>query len=238
MISPLDHGTLELPESALILEHTQLIQPQLTPEVSLHLAAEDLPFFRMGEDELAAAGLGVPYWAFAWAGGQALARYILDNPGLVRGRRVLDFGAGSGLVGIAAALAGAFDVTASEIDPMCAAAIRLNAEANDVYLDVALEDVIGDMDPAHEVVLVGDVCYDKEIADRLIPWLDALDDAGRTVLIGDPGRFYLPKLGLERIASYHAPTTALMEDSDLRNAGVWRFQKTAPAVGADAKPAA
>lgn len=231
MTSPLDQGVLELPETAVILEHTQLSAPRLTPEIQLHLAAEDLPFFRMGEDELHAAGLGVPYWAFAWAGGQALARYLLDTPEIVRGRRVLDFGAGSGIVGIAAAQAGAFDVTASEIDPLCAAAIRLNAEANDLYIDVALEDLIGDMSPEHEVVLVGDVCYDAEIAQRLIPWLEALDAAGRTVLIGDPGRFYLPKLGLERIASYHAPTTALMEDSDLRNAGVWRFADAAALAG-------
>lgn len=230
MTSPLDQGVLELPETAVILEHTQLSAPRLTPEIQLHLAAEDLPFFRMGEDELHEAGLGVPYWAFAWAGGQALARYLLDTPEIVRGRRVLDFGAGSGIVAIAAAQAGAFDVTASEIDPLCAAAIRLNAEANDLYIDVALEDLIGDMSPEHEVVLVGDVCYDAEIAHRLIPWLEALDSAGRTVLIGDPGRFYLPKLGLERIASYHAPTTALMEDSDLRNAGVWRFSDTATAL--------
>ena len=225
MISPLDHGTLELPESDLIMEHTVLEAPRLVPEVQLHLAAEDRPFFRMGEDELAEQGLGVPYWAFAWAGGQALARYVLDNPEVVRGRRVLDFGSGSGLVAIAAATAGAFDVVASEIDPLCAAAIRLNAEANDHYIDVLLEDVIGGFDPSYEVVLVGDVCYDKEIADRLIPWLEALDTAGRTVLIGDPGRFHLPTLGLERIASYHAPTTSLMEDSDLRNAGVWRFSR-------------
>jgi len=225
MAFPLDHGTLEVAESDLILENTQVEAPRLVPEISLHLAAEDLPFFRMGEDELAQSGLGVPYWAFAWAGGQALARYVLDHPEIVRGKRVLDFGAGSGLVGIAAAKAGAFDVVASEIDPMCALACRLNAEANDVYIDVALEDMIGDMSPSHEVILVGDVCYDQEVADRLIPWLEALDTAGRTVLIGDPGRFYLPKLGLERIESYHAPTTAIMEDSDLRNAGVWRFTR-------------
>jgi predicted nicotinamide N-methyase len=232
MTSPLDHGTLEIAETGLILENTQLEAPRLVPEVSLHLAAEDLPFFRMGEGELAERGLGVPYWAFAWAGGQALARYVLDNPEIVRGRRVLDFGAGSGLVGIAAAKAGAFDVVASEIDPLCALAVRLNAEANDVYLDVVMEDVIGETDGGHEVILVGDVCYDAEIAARLIPWLEALDDSGRTVLIGDPGRFYLPKLGLERIAHYHAPTTAIMEDSDLRNAGVWRFSRTADILAA------
>lgn len=231
MFSPLDQGTLELPETDLILDHTRLESPRLVPEVSLHLAADDLPFFRMGEAELAERGLGVPYWAFAWAGGQALARYVLDNPEIVRGRRVLDFGSGSGLVGIAAAQTGAFDIVASEIDPLCAAAIRLNAEANDVFLDVVLADLIGDTDPAHEVVLVGDVCYDAEIAARLIPWLQTLAATGRTVLIGDPGRFYLPKIGLERIQSYHAPTTALMEDSDLRNAGVWRFPEP-PALDA------
>lgn len=197
--------------------------PRLVPEVDLHLAADDRPLYRMGEDELAAMGLGTPYWAFAWAGGQALARYLLDNPAAVRGRKVMDFGAGSGLVAIAAAKAGAFDAVACDIDPISAEAIRLNADINDVHIDVTTDDPIGRIERDWEVVLVGDVFYDKAIADLALPWLRELVAAGRTVLVGDPGRFYLPKLGLERIASYHAPTTSIMEDSDLRNAGVWRF---------------
>jgi len=191
--------------------------------MKLHLAQDDVPLYRMGEDELAALGIGTPYWAFAWAGGQALGRYILDNPHSVRGRKVLDFGAGSGMVAIAAALAGAFDVIANDIDPVAAEAMGLNAELNDVFLDVVTQNVIGSTSADYEVVLVGDVFYDKEIADHVLPWLRDLKARGREILIGDPGRFYLPDLGLERIARYNSETTGLMEDTDLRNAGVWRL---------------
>jgi len=213
--------------AALILDNTRIVSPRLLPEMELHLAQDDLPFYRMGEDELNAMGLGTPYWAFAWAGGQALGRYILDNPAVVRGRKVLDFGAGSGMVGIAAAQAGAFDVIANDIDPVAAEAMSLNANLNDVHLDIRTEDLVGDMDPAFEIVLVGDVFYDKEIADAVLPWLKMLAADNRTVLVGDPGRFYLPQMGLERIARYHSETTGLMEDTDLRNAGVWRLSDKA-----------
>jgi len=205
----------------LIEQNTEIISPRLLPEMTLHLAQEDVPLYRMGEDELDALGIGTPYWAFAWAGGQALARYVLDTPEAVRGRRVLDFGAGSGMVAIAAAKAGAFDAMAADIDPVATVAMEMNAALNDVHLDIRTEDVIGRTDPEFEVVLVGDVFYDKSIADRVLPWLQALKAAGRTVLIGDPGRFYLPALGLKRVARYASETTGLMEDTDLRNAGVW-----------------
>ncbi len=211
-------------EIGLITENTRVISPRLLPEMRLHLAQDDLPFYRMGEDELDAMGIGTPYWAFAWAGGQALGRYILDNPNTVRGRKVLDFGSGSGMVGIAAALAGAFDVISNDIDPVAAEAMLLNAQLNDVHLDIRTENLVGDMDPDFEIILVGDVFYDREIADAVLPWLKDLTADGRTVLVGDPGRFYLPNMGLERIARYHSETTGLMEDTDLRNAGVWRLQ--------------
>lgn len=207
----------------LILENSRASTPRLVPEVSLYLAADDLPLYRMGEDELEAAGFGTPYWAFAWAGGQALSRYILDNPSAVRGRRVVDFGAGSGLVAIAAAKAGAFDVIATDIDPIAQEAMRLNADLNDVHIDIDGQDITDRHSKDWEVVLVGDVFYEADLARRLLPWLRGLHGTGTEVLIGDPGRFYLPRLGLERVASYHAPTTGLMEDTDLRNAGVWRF---------------
>lgn len=209
--------------ASLIQDNTHPVSPRLLPEMTLHLAQEDVALYRMGEDELDALGIGTPYWAFAWAGGQALGRYILDNPRVVRGRKVLDFGAGSGMVAIAAARAGAFDAIAADIDPVAAEAMRLNADLNDVYLDIRTDDVVGSTDPDFEVVLVGDVFYDKSIADAVLPWLRDLVALGRTVLIGDPGRFYLPALGLERIARYHSETTGLMEDTDLRNAGVWRL---------------
>jgi predicted nicotinamide N-methyase len=210
----------------LIRENTRVVSPRLLPEMRLHLAQDDVPLYRMGEDELAALGIGTPYWAFAWAGGQALGRYLLDNPKAVRGRKVLDFGAGSGMVAIAAALAGAFDAIAVDIDPMAGEAMRLNAELNDIHLDIRTEDVIGSLEREFEVVLVGDVFYDSEIAAAVLPWLKDLKAAGRTVLIGDPGRVYLPHLGLERIARYASETTGLMEDTDLRNAGVWQLSSS------------
>ena len=208
--------------STLIRENTAVIAPRLVPEIRLHLADADLPLYRAGEDALRALGIGTPYWAFAWAGGQALARYVLDNPAVVAGKRVLDFGAGSGLVAIAAAKAGAATVTAADIDPVAAEAMALNRALNGVEFEIDSEDrigTVGDWDP----LLIGDVCYDKDIADRLFPWLRAQAAAGRTVLIGDPGRFILRDMGLETVASYHAETTGIMEDSDLRNARVWRF---------------
>jgi predicted nicotinamide N-methyase len=206
----------------LILENTAVTAPRLVPKIRLHLAAEDLPLYRAGEDELAELGIGTPYWAFAWAGGQALARYLLDAPVTVVGKRVLDFGAGSGLVAIAAVMAGAAKVTAADIDPVAAEAMALNRAINEVAFEIETSDLIG-TDGPWDVLLVGDVCYDKEIADRLLPWLRAQTAAGIDVLIGDPGRFILRDLGLETVAGYHAETTGIMEDSDLRNARVWRF---------------
>ncbi len=211
----------------MVVDNTRAVSPRLLPEMKLYLAQDDVPLYRMGEDELDALGIGTPYWAFAWAGGQALGRYLLDNPSVVRGRKVLDFGAGSGMVAIAAALAGAFDVIAADIDPVAAEAMRLNAEMNDVHLDILTEDVIGSTDPNFEVVLIGDVFYDKGLADLVLPWLRELEVLGRTVLIGDPGRFYLPSMGMERVARYASETTGLMEDTDLRNAGVWRLRDVA-----------
>lgn len=206
---------------SLILENTAAVAPRLVPEVRLHLADADLPLYRAGEDELAGLGIGTPYWAFAWAGGQALARHILDTPHRVTGRKVLDFGAGSGLVAIAAALAGAAAVTAADIDPVAAEAMALNRALNGVAFDIETADPVG-TDGDWDILLVGDVCYDRDIADRLLPWLRAQDAHGKDVLIGDPGRFVLRGLGLETVASYHAETTGIMEDSDLRNARVWR----------------
>lgn len=209
-----------------VLENTRLDSPRLLPEIRLHLAMEDLPIWRMGEDELYEMGWTTPFWAFAWAGGQALSRYLLENPDAVRGKRVLDFGSGSGMVAIAAVKAGAWDVTAADIDPLAAEVMRMNAEANDVYFDITTEDLVG-QESQWDVVLVGDVCYDKEIADTVIPWIHEMAKNGTDILVGDPGRFYLPKLGLRQIAKYHAPTTSIMEDSDLRNAQVWVVDPTA-----------
>jgi len=218
-------GTAPADPAAFVRANTVLQAPRLLPEIALHLASEVVPLWQATEEELATQGIPPPYWAFAWAGGQALARYVLDRPEMVRGRRILDFAAGSGLAGIAAAKAGAAEVTASEIDPIACAAVSLNAIANGVVVKLARADLIGrdDDDTGRwDVVLAGDVCYEKPMAGRVAAWLRDLTGAGATVLLGDPGRSYLPREGLESLARYPVPTTRELEDSDLRNAEVWR----------------
>ena len=199
------------------------------PEIILHLATEVTPLWEATEASLAASQLPPPYWAFAWAGGQALARHVLDHPKLVAGRRVLDFGAGSGLLAIAAALAGASAVTAAEIDPFAAAAIALNARRNGVAVSVETADVIGRRDAPWDSVLVGDMCYERPLAERLTLWLRDLAGGGTMVLLGDPGRAYLPRDGLEALAQYQVPTPLDLEDREVRDGVVWRLLGTAPA---------
>lgn len=207
---------------AFVRANTAVERPPLVPEVALHLASEVVPLWQATEADLAESGLPPPFWAFAWAGGQALARFLLDRPDWVAGKRVLDFAAGSGVQGIAAALAGAVRVEASEIDRFALAALALNAEANGVALELHDQDVVGLPNPGWEVVLAGDVCYERPMAARVGRWLGGLADQGVTVLMGDPGRTYLPKSGLKRLARYAVPTTRELEDSDLRNAMVWQ----------------
>jgi predicted nicotinamide N-methyase len=204
-----------------ILSNTALTAPPHVPEIVLRLADEAHDLWERTEEELAEIGLPPPFWAFAWAGGQGLARHVLDHPELVRGRRVLDFASGSGLVAIAAARAGAAEVAAADVDPFCAAAIRLNAAANGVQADFIAQDQIG-RDDGWEVVLAGDVFYDKPFADRLTPWFTALRARGAEVLIGDPGRAYLPKAGLEKLAVYEVPVTRALEDAEVKRTTVWR----------------
>ncbi len=210
-----------------IRANTRLEAPPLVPEVRLHLASEVVPLWEATEEELAAQGLPPPFWAFAWAGGQALARYLLDHPEVVRGKRVLDFAAGSGLQGIAAKLAGARSVEAVEIDAFAVAACRLNAAANAVEVAVREADIVGSANPdepeAHwDVVLAGDVCYERPAAERITAWLRGLAGDNCLVLMGDPGRTYLPRQGLERLIAYGVKTSRELEDSDLRNAVVWK----------------
>lgn len=208
--------------AAFVLANTAVETPPLVPEIRLHLASEVVPLWQASEAELEALGLPPPYWAFAWAGGQALARLLLDEPERVRGRRVLDFASGSGLSAVAAARAGAARVEAAEIDPFALAAIALNAELNGVEVAVLAEDQVGRLDGGWEVVLAGDVCYERPMAERVFAWLQALAGQGVEVLLGDPGRTYLPKDGLERLVGYAVQTSRELEDSDLRNAVVWR----------------
>ena len=204
-----------------VRENTALTAPPLVPELKLHLAYEALPLWEKTEEELGQIGLPPPFWAFAWAGGQALARYVLDHPETVAGRSVLDFAAGSGLLAIAAMKAGAAAVLASEIDAIALAAMRMNAAANGVSLATTGEDLIG-RDEGWDVVLVGDMFYEKPLADRLFPWLLALQQRGARILIGDPGRSYFPKEKLTRLATYEVPVTRALEDSEIKKTSVWQ----------------
>jgi predicted nicotinamide N-methyase len=196
-----------------------LTAPPLVPEIKLYLATEVVPLWRATEDELAKIGVPPPYWAFAWAGGQALARYVLDHPGMVRGKRVLDIGAGSGLVGLAAAQAGALSVLAADIDGFACAAIRLNAAANNCEIAVTQDDLIG-ASGDWEVILVGDLFYERPLAERLLAWLGPL---ATPALLGDPGRNYFPKDRVEKLASYQVQTTRDLEDREIRETGVYRL---------------
>ena len=163
------------------------------------------------------------YWAFAWAGGQALARYILDHSEQVRGRRVLDFGAGSGLVAIAAMKSGARHVTAAEIDDFAVAAIALNAALNAVIIEIATGDLLASPPASWDTVLIGDMCYERPLAERLTRWLRDAARRGATVLMGDPGRAYLPQEGLSEITRYQVPTPLDLEDRTMREGVIWRL---------------
>jgi predicted nicotinamide N-methyase len=207
--------------SGFILQNTELLAPPLVPEIRLHLATELMPLWRKSEEELEAMGVPPPYWAFAWAGGQALARYILDNRDVVRDKSVLDLGSGSGVVGIAAARAGAKSVLAADVDRYAQVAIALNARANGVTIATTTDDLIG-KDGDWDVILVGDLCYERPIAERLLAWLHTQRG---TALIGDPGRSYFPKTGVERLALYRVQTTRELEDREIRETGVYRVMK-------------
>jgi predicted nicotinamide N-methyase len=205
-----------------VVANTRLIAPPLTPEIRLWLADEAEPIWRKTEEELGAMGLPPPFWAFAWAGGQALARFALDNPALVAGRRVLDFASGSGLVAIAAALAGAAAAEASDIDEFAAAAIAANAAENGAKVLIRLEDLVG-ADEGWDVVLAGDVSYEKDMAEAVTAWLAALARRA-AVFIGDPRRTYLALDLLESVAEYRVPVTRELEDSEIKRTCVFRFR--------------
>jgi predicted nicotinamide N-methyase len=199
---------------------TALVSPPLVPEIRLHLATEVVPLWRKTEVELEREGVPPPYWAFAWAGGQALARYILDSK--LRLGSVLDFGSGSGLVAIAAAKAGAKSVLAADIDAFAAAAIALNAEANGVEVEITTDDLIG-RDGGWDTILVGDMCYERPLAERLVVWLGERARAGSVIFLGDPGRSYFPKEGVEKLATYSVPTSRELEDREIRETSVYRY---------------
>ena len=205
-----------------ICANTAILAPPHVPEIRLHLADEAHDLWLKTEAELDAIGLPPPFWAFAWAGGQALARHVLDWPDLVRGRRVADFATGSGLVGIAAARAGAAAVTGYDIDPFCAAAIRLNTALNETPIAFETRDIIGEI-PQADILLAGDVFFDADMARRIAPWFDRLSAEGITILVGDPGRAYLPADRVSRLATYEVPVTRALEDAEIKRTNVWRW---------------
>ena len=204
-----------------IRKHTAVLAPPLVPEIRLHLASEVTPLWQATETLLERTGLPPPYWAFAWPGGQALARYVLDHAEIASGRAVLDFAAGSALAGIAAARAGAARVTAAEIDPAADAAIQLNAALNGVSIELCADDLTESPAPVADLILAGDVCYERAMADRVTRWLSLQASLGATVLLANPGRAYRPIQGLSELARYCVPTLRDLEDSDERETVIW-----------------
>ncbi len=210
--------------SGFILANTRLLAPPLVPEIRLHLAEESLPIWRKTEEELGEMGLPPPYWAFAWAGGQALARYILDNADQLHGRTVIDVGAGSGLSAIAAAKVGANRVAASDIDAIAVTAIALNAGANGVAVAATCDDWLGGTPPPADIVLVGDLFYERPLAERVMAFVQAAAARGSLVLVGDPRRNYFPTDAFTAIAHYEVPVTRELEDAEIKRAAVWQLR--------------
>jgi predicted nicotinamide N-methyase len=206
-----------------IRAHTRLQPVPHTPELSLYVADAITPIWTTTEEALGELGLAPPFWAFAWAGGQGVARYVLDHPETVAGKAVLDFAAGSGLCAIAAMRAGAARALANDIDPFCRAAVALNARANEVTVDSLIGDLLDGPAPDADVILAGDICYEKPMSERVLAWLSRANDRGVRVLIGDPGRSYFPKARLTPLAQYQVPTTRELEDYEIKRTGVWTF---------------
>ena len=204
--------------------NTRLLSSKLVPEIRLYLAERSLPIWEKTEQVLGERNLPPPYWAFAWVGGQALARYVLDNPVLVAGKRILDLGSGSGVVAIAAKCAGAKHVLAADIDPFASAAALINATANNVQLDVTDDDILGGPPGDTDVLLVGDLFYERELSKRVIAFIEQLAAADAAVLVGDPRRNYFPAERFTSLAQYDVPTTRELEDQEIKRAAVWRWK--------------
>jgi predicted nicotinamide N-methyase len=215
------------PSAEVIRGSTRLRAVPLVPEIRLHQASEPIGLWHRTELAAGRTGLDPPFWAFAWAGGQALARYLLDHPEAVTGRHAIDVGSGSGLVAIAAVLAGAAAVTAYDIDPLAAAAIAVNADANGVAVPVVLADVRLHDDlpsPGTDLVLVADAFYEQELAAEVLRLAERSRDHGAAVLIGDFGRAYLPRARLVPLASYDVPGLRVLEDADVKHTTVWTLR--------------
>lgn len=206
-----------------IRANTVLEAPSMVPELRLHLATEITPIWRATEVDLERMGVPPPYWAFCWPGGQAIARHILDHPELVRGMRVLDFAAGSGIAAFAAMKAGASLAVGNDIDAYSVAAMRLNAEANNLAIAIDQRDLLAiEAERGFDVVLAGDVCYEKPLAEQVFAWLQAHARNGALVLLGDPGRSYLPTRGLGEMARYDILTSLQLENHGMKETIVWR----------------
>lgn len=205
-----------------ILENTTVLSPPHVPEIKLHLADEAHDLWHKTEEELQQSGLQPPFWAFAWAGGQGLARHILDHPETVRGKTVIDFATGSGLVAIAARLSGAKSVVAVDVDPFCGEAVDINCRLNNSEVAFSAENLIG-RTIAADVLLAGDIFYDRAIAAAITPWFHALSKNGCTILVGDPGRAYLPRQFLTLLSEHQVQVTRALEDADVRKTNVWQF---------------
>ena len=210
------------PRRAFIRANTAIGTPSLVPEIKLHLANEVTPLWHATEATLEKSQLPPPYWAFAWPGGQALARHLLDHPALIAGKSVLDIGAGSGLVRSLQAKPAQRASPPPKSMVFAIAAIRLNAALNAVSIEAESRDLIGG-ESVWDAILVGDMCYERPLADRLTAWLRELAAQGAIVLLGDPGRAYLPKEGLTEIARYNVPTSLDLEDRTLRETVIWRL---------------
>lgn len=208
--------------SDFIRANTKLIAPPLVPEICLYLAEESVPIWQKTEEELGEMNVPPPYWAFAWAGGQALARYVLDNAALVAGRSVLDLGSGSGLSALAAAKAGAARVVAADIDAFSLAAVALNAAVNGLGVETTQDDLLAAPPQPFDVVLVGDLFYERQLADRVLAYCDAAKAAGALVLIGDPQRNYFPRDRFACAGRYEVPVTRELEDAEIKRTAVWR----------------
>jgi predicted nicotinamide N-methyase len=208
---------------AFIRENTRVLSPSHVPELKLYLADDAVSLWQLTEEQLGELGLPPPFWAFAWAGGQALARYVLDHPQTVHGKRVLDVASGSGLVALAAMKAGAASALAADIDRFAGCAARLNAELNGVAIETSDADPVGAPADA-DVILVGDLFYDRDLSPRVLEWLIELEAAGKSVLVGDPGRTYLPRAKLDQIAAYDIPVTRALEDAEVKRAAVWKLR--------------
>jgi predicted nicotinamide N-methyase len=206
-----------------VLANTKLLAVPLVPEICLHLAEESLPIWENSERELEASNIPPPYWAFAWAGGQALARYILDHASLVAGRHVLDLGSGSGLAAIAAAKARAASVAAAEIDALAVAAITLNAIANGVTIMTIERDLLAAAQGSAEVLLVGDLFYERALAERTLAYCEQARARRALVLVGDPQRSYFPRDRFQPLAEYSVPVTRELEDAEIKRTAVWRL---------------